>query len=148
MVIAKPYTDIDVFIRLPKAIAKPYTDIDVFIRLPKECFHEKDYLNHRYHGKRFKELVELPRFSIRLIPVATLLFDIGKLKLTRNNLHTLKQELALTQYELIWYCSSMVATSAVYVACCTLNKSPFWDETLKHHTGFSESQLLKFSESL
>ncbi|KAF9595010.1 hypothetical protein IFM89_036028 [Coptis chinensis] len=46
-------------------------------------------------------------------------------------------ELALTQYELIWYCSSLVDASAVYVARCTLNKTPFWDETLKHHTGFS-----------
>ncbi|KAF9612335.1 hypothetical protein IFM89_038938 [Coptis chinensis] len=114
---------------LTQTIAKPCTSIDVFICLPKECFHEKDYLNHRYHGKRclylcvikkylskcsgvkkiewetfqnegrkpilvvypVKELVELPGFSIRLIPVATSLFDIGKLKLTRNNLHTLKQ---------------------------------------------------------
>ncbi|KAF9592131.1 hypothetical protein IFM89_012560 [Coptis chinensis] len=57
-------------------------------------------------------------------------------------------ELALTQYELIRYCSSMVAASAVYVARCTLNKSPFWDETLKHHTGFSESQLLDCAKML
>ncbi|MCL7023428.1 hypothetical protein MKW94_008534 [Papaver nudicaule] len=35
-----------------QALTKPSTSIDLFIRLPKECFHEKDYLNHRYHAKR------------------------------------------------------------------------------------------------
>ncbi|KAI9164874.1 hypothetical protein LWI28_003798 [Acer negundo] len=32
---------------------KPDVNVDLFVRLPKECFHEKDYLNHRYHAKRF-----------------------------------------------------------------------------------------------
>ncbi|KAK3224122.1 hypothetical protein Dsin_011147 [Dipteronia sinensis] len=32
---------------------KPDMNVDLFVRLPKECFHEKDYLNHRYHAKRF-----------------------------------------------------------------------------------------------
>ncbi|XP_026393536.1 nucleolar protein 6-like isoform X1 [Papaver somniferum] len=35
-----------------QALTKPSTSIDLFISLPKECFHEKDYLNHRYHAKR------------------------------------------------------------------------------------------------
>ncbi|MBA0560777.1 hypothetical protein Golob_017655, partial [Gossypium lobatum] len=33
-------------------IAKPDVNIDLLLRLPKECFHEKDYLNYRYHAKR------------------------------------------------------------------------------------------------
>ncbi|KAJ7944284.1 Nucleolar protein 6 [Quillaja saponaria] len=33
-------------------IAKPDVNVDLFVRLPKECFHEKDYLNYRYHAKR------------------------------------------------------------------------------------------------
>ncbi|KAL9273669.1 Pyridine nucleotide-disulfide oxidoreductase domain-containing protein [Drosera capensis] len=33
-------------------IVKPDVRIDLFVRLPKECFHEKDYLNYRYHAKR------------------------------------------------------------------------------------------------
>ncbi|GMN52484.1 hypothetical protein TIFTF001_021617 [Ficus carica] len=33
-------------------IAKPDINVDLLVRLPKECFHEKDYLNHRYHAKR------------------------------------------------------------------------------------------------
>ncbi|KAL5704638.1 hypothetical protein ACHQM5_023031 [Ranunculus cassubicifolius] len=114
-----------------QSIAKPYTGVDVFVRLPKECFHEKDYLNHRYHGKRclylcvinkylskskgvksvewttfqnegrkpvlvvylVQELAELPGFFIRIIPTATSsLFNVSKLKLTRNNLHNVNQE--------------------------------------------------------
>ncbi|KAK9284676.1 hypothetical protein L1049_023852 [Liquidambar formosana] len=35
-----------------QCIVKPDVNVDLFIRLPKECFHEKDYLNHRYHAKR------------------------------------------------------------------------------------------------
>ncbi|KAL5557295.1 hypothetical protein UlMin_039531 [Ulmus minor] len=35
-----------------QCIAKPEINVDVFVRLPKECFHEKDYLNYRYHAKR------------------------------------------------------------------------------------------------
>lgn len=35
-----------------QCVAKPDINVDLLIRLPKECFHEKDYLNHRYHAKR------------------------------------------------------------------------------------------------
>lgn len=35
-----------------QCIVKPDINVDLFIRLPKECFHEKDYLNYRYHAKR------------------------------------------------------------------------------------------------
>ncbi|KAG8649030.1 G2/mitotic-specific cyclin S13-7 [Manihot esculenta] len=50
-------------------------------------------------------------------------------------------ELGIMHYDTIMFCPSMVAASAVYAARCTLNKSPVWTETLKLHTGFSESQL-------
>ncbi|PHT37004.1 G2/mitotic-specific cyclin-1 [Capsicum baccatum] len=51
-------------------------------------------------------------------------------------------ELGLMNYATNSYCSSMIAASAVYVARHTLQCNPFWNETLKLHTGFSESQLL------
>ena len=51
-------------------------------------------------------------------------------------------ELGLMQYSLVRHRPSMVAASAVYAARCTLKKSPIWTETLKHHTGFSDTQLL------
>ncbi|CAK7340290.1 unnamed protein product [Dovyalis caffra] len=50
-------------------------------------------------------------------------------------------ELGMMHYDAIMFCPSMVAASAVYVARCTLNKTPFWTDTLKKHTGFSEPQL-------
>ncbi|XP_042381779.1 G2/mitotic-specific cyclin S13-7-like [Zingiber officinale] len=57
-------------------------------------------------------------------------------------------ELALMNYSMIMFCPSLVASSAVYAAQCTLNKSPVWSERLKRHTGFSEDQLLDCTEML
>ncbi|KAM0953917.1 putative cyclin domain-containing protein [Dioscorea sansibarensis] len=57
-------------------------------------------------------------------------------------------ELALMHYPMIMYCPSIIAASAVYVARCTLNKSPLWSETLKRHTGFTETQLLDCAKVL
>lgn len=51
-------------------------------------------------------------------------------------------ELGIMNYETVMYGPSMIAASAVYVARCTLNKAPFWNETLALHTGFSEPQLM------
>lgn len=51
-------------------------------------------------------------------------------------------ELGLMQYNLIQYCPSMVAASAVYAARRTLKKSPLWTDTLERHTFYSEPQLL------
>ena len=51
-------------------------------------------------------------------------------------------ELGMMHYATIMYCPSMIAASAVYGARSTLNKSPAWNDTLKLHTGFSESQLM------
>ncbi|GFQ06850.1 nucleolar protein 6 [Phtheirospermum japonicum] len=36
-----------------QCVARPDVNVDLLLRLPKECFHEKDYLNYRYHAKRF-----------------------------------------------------------------------------------------------
>ncbi|KAL3630291.1 hypothetical protein CASFOL_023275 [Castilleja foliolosa] len=36
-----------------QCVARPDVNVDLFMSLPKECFHEKDYLNYRYHAKRF-----------------------------------------------------------------------------------------------
>ncbi|XP_057529291.1 uncharacterized protein LOC130807910 isoform X1 [Amaranthus tricolor] len=43
-------------------IVKPDIIVDLLMRLPKDCFHEKDYLNHRYHAKRFLYLCILKKF--------------------------------------------------------------------------------------
>ncbi|TQD89842.1 hypothetical protein C1H46_024608 [Malus baccata] len=51
-------------------------------------------------------------------------------------------ELGILHYPtIILYSPSMISAAAVYAARYTLNKNPFWTETLKHHTGYSEDQL-------
>lgn len=51
-------------------------------------------------------------------------------------------ELGIMHYTtIISHSPSMIAASAVYAARCTLDKTPFWTETLEHHTGYSEDQL-------
>uniref|UniRef100_A0ACD5WGV2 Uncharacterized protein n=2 Tax=Avena sativa TaxID=4498 RepID=A0ACD5WGV2_AVESA len=57
-------------------------------------------------------------------------------------------ELALMQYALVLSKPSMVAAAAVYAARLTLKKTPLWTDTLKHHTGFTESQLLDCAKML
>lgn len=51
-------------------------------------------------------------------------------------------ELGLMQYHVVVkYGPSKIAASAVYAARCTMDKSPLWTETLKHHTGYTEDML-------
>ncbi|XP_075635773.1 G2/mitotic-specific cyclin S13-7-like isoform X1 [Castanea sativa] len=58
-------------------------------------------------------------------------------------------EIGLMNYPtIILYCPSMIAAAAVYAARCTLAKSPYWSETLKHHTGYSEEQLMNCAKQL
>ncbi|KAL0418416.1 UNVERIFIED_CONTAM: G2/mitotic-specific cyclin S13-6 [Sesamum radiatum] len=58
-------------------------------------------------------------------------------------------ELALMNYStIINYSPSKLSASAVYVARCTLNRSPLWTETLKHYTGYSEDQLIECAKML
>ncbi|KAG8367803.1 hypothetical protein BUALT_Bualt16G0110700 [Buddleja alternifolia] len=57
-------------------------------------------------------------------------------------------ELGMMNYATLMYCPSMIAASAVYAARCTLNKAPHWNETLKMHTGFYESQLIDCAKLL
>ncbi|PON74894.1 Nrap protein [Parasponia andersonii] len=45
-----------------QCIAKPDINVDLYVRLPKGCFHEKDYLNHRYHAKRCLYLCIVKKF--------------------------------------------------------------------------------------
>ncbi|KAK4262169.1 hypothetical protein QN277_027756 [Acacia crassicarpa] len=45
-----------------QTLAKPEVNVDLIVRLPKESFHEKDYLNYRYHGKRCLYLCLLKKY--------------------------------------------------------------------------------------
>ncbi|KAM5575746.1 G2/mitotic-specific cyclin S13-7-like [Rosa sericea] len=58
-------------------------------------------------------------------------------------------ELGVMHYQtIISYSPSMIAAAAVYAARCTLNKTPFWTATLKHHTGYSEEELRECAKVL
>ncbi|PRQ21446.1 putative cyclin [Rosa chinensis] len=58
-------------------------------------------------------------------------------------------ELGVMHYQtIISYSPSMIAAAAVYAARCTLNKTPFWTATLKHHTGYLEEQLRECAKVL
>ncbi|MCL7035297.1 hypothetical protein MKW94_000264 [Papaver nudicaule] len=57
-------------------------------------------------------------------------------------------ELGLMQYEMMKFCPSMLAASAVYAAKLYLKKTPLWNETLEFHTGYSESQLTGCAQKL
>ncbi|MQM22165.1 hypothetical protein Taro_055213, partial [Colocasia esculenta] len=58
-------------------------------------------------------------------------------------------ELGLMQYSMmIPYCTSKLAAASVYAARCTLKKTPFWTQTLKRHTGFSEPELKECTKLL
>ncbi|XP_020151456.1 cyclin-B1-1-like [Aegilops tauschii subsp. strangulata] len=56
--------------------------------------------------------------------------------------------LALLQYGLVQSKPSMVAAAAVYAARLSLKKTPLWTDTLKHHTGFTEAQLMDATKIL
>lgn len=52
-------------------------------------------------------------------------------------------EIGLTNYSTITQFSpSVIAAAAVYAAHCTLRRSPPWTETLRHHSGYSEEEIM------
>ncbi|CAM6124508.1 unnamed protein product [Calypogeia fissa] len=44
-----------------QTVTKPLQNVDLAVRMPKACFHEKDFLNHRYYAKRILYLAHLER---------------------------------------------------------------------------------------
>ncbi|KAE9599744.1 hypothetical protein Lal_00045794 [Lupinus albus] len=65
-----------------------------------------------------------------------------------ENMSHFLSELGMMHYSILIYCPSMIAASAVFAARCTLNKTPFWNETLKLHTGYSQEQLMDCAKLL
>ncbi|KAE8809131.1 pentatricopeptide repeat-containing protein [Hordeum vulgare] len=51
-------------------------------------------------------------------------------------------ELALLQYGMVQSKPSTVVAVAVYAARLTLKMTPLWTDTLRHHNGFTEAQLM------
>ncbi|KAG6557753.1 hypothetical protein Mapa_000520 [Marchantia paleacea] len=44
-----------------QTVTKPLQNVDLAVRIPKACFHEKDFLNYRYHAKRLLYLAAIER---------------------------------------------------------------------------------------
>ncbi|BBN14117.1 U3 small nucleolar RNA-associated protein 22 [Marchantia polymorpha subsp. ruderalis] len=44
-----------------QSVTKPVQNVDLAVLIPKTCFHEKDYLNYRYHAKRLLYLAAIER---------------------------------------------------------------------------------------
>ncbi|KAJ1283369.1 hypothetical protein BS78_03G123200 [Paspalum vaginatum] len=65
-----------------------------------------------------------------------------------ENMTFFYSELALVQYTMLVYPPSMTAAAAVYAARCTIQMNPLWTDTLEHHTGLTESQLLDCARRL
>ncbi|MCD7472864.1 Cyclin-B1-1 [Datura stramonium] len=84
-------------------------------------------------------------FLVRYIKAATLPSDDQEME----NIAFFFAELGLMNYKTtIACCPSMLAASSVYAARSTLNKSPLWTQTLQHHTGYSEDQLMECAKQL
>ncbi|XP_010432056.1 PREDICTED: cyclin-B1-1-like [Camelina sativa] len=65
-----------------------------------------------------------------------------------NMVHYLA-ELSVMHYDTtIMFSPSMVAASAIYAARSALHQIPIWTNTLKHHTGYSETQLMDCAKLL
>jgi cyclin B len=65
-----------------------------------------------------------------------------------NMVHYLA-ELGVMHYDtMIMFSPSMVAASAIYAARSSLRQVPIWTSTLKHHTGYSETQLMDCAKLL
>ncbi|KAI3942089.1 hypothetical protein MKW92_033118 [Papaver armeniacum] len=93
---------------------------------------------------KFKWTLPFPtayHFLVRFLKAAEANEEMG-------NMVFFLAELGLLQYEMLKYCPSMLAASAVYAARSTLMISPLWNETLNLHTGYSESQLKNCAKKL
>lgn len=84
-------------------------------------------------------------FLVRFLKAASPGIKIDK---EMENMVFFFAELSLMQYGLVTHLPSMVAASAVYAARLTLKKSPLWTDTLEHHTGFRESELMECTKML
>ncbi|CAL4960870.1 unnamed protein product [Urochloa decumbens] len=84
-------------------------------------------------------------FLVRFIKAASSGIKIDK---EMENMVFFFAELSLMQYGLVTHLPSMVAASAVYAARLTLKRAPLWTDTLKHHTGFTESEIMECTKML
>ncbi|KAL3580195.1 hypothetical protein D5086_018030 [Populus alba] len=101
---------------------------------------------------RFLALKLVPRRELQLVGISSMLIACKYEEIwapETENLVFFLSELGLMQYPVVVkYGPSKIAASAVYAARCTLDKIPFWTETLKHHTGYTEDMLMDCAKLL
>ncbi|KAL2482993.1 Cyclin-B1-2 [Forsythia ovata] len=114
------------------------------------CISDRAYSNKQVLGMEKRILGEL-EWTLTVPTLYVFLVRFIKASLTDSDVENtvyFLAELGMMNYATLIYCPSMIAASAVYAARCTLNKAPFWNETLKLHTGFSELQLMDCAKLL
>ncbi|KAL3637110.1 G2/mitotic-specific cyclin-1 [Castilleja foliolosa] len=98
-----------------------------------------------------KQILGQLEWSLTVPTPYVFLLRFIKASLTDSNVENMVfflAELGIMNYATFKYCPSMIAASSVYAARCTLNMAPFWNETLKLHTGFSESEIVDCAKLL
>ncbi|WVZ71544.1 hypothetical protein U9M48_020119 [Paspalum notatum var. saurae] len=100
-----------------------------------------------------KEKVILDKLHWNLTVPTMYMFIVRYLKAAMGdkeleNMTFFYSELALVQYTMLVYPPSMTAAAAVYAARCTIQMDPLWTDTLEHHTGLTEPQLLDCARRL
>ncbi|XP_022853898.1 G2/mitotic-specific cyclin S13-7-like isoform X2 [Olea europaea var. sylvestris] len=114
------------------------------------CISDRAYSNEQVLAMEKRILGEL-EWNLTVPTLYVFLVRFIKASLTDSDVENavyFLAELGMMNYVTLMYCPSMIAASAVYAARCTLNKAPFWNETLKLHTGFSELQLTNCAKLL
>ncbi|KAL6555314.1 G2/mitotic-specific cyclin-2 [Orobanche gracilis] len=114
------------------------------------CISDRAYSNDQILVME-KQILGQLEWSLTVPTPYVFLVRFIKASLTDSNVENMVYflaELGMMNYGTLVYCPSMIAASAVYAARCTLNKAPFWNETLKLHTGFFEQQLINCAKLL
>tara|TARA_R110002050_G_scaffold247175_2_gene384987 strand:+ start:1336 stop:2451 length:1116 start_codon:yes stop_codon:yes gene_type:complete len=68
-----------------------------------------------------------------------------------SRIHTLCKyfvELTMSEYSMVSFLPSLIAASSVYIARKMIVKTPFWNATLAHYTGYSEDDLRACAKSI
>ncbi|XP_057440120.1 G2/mitotic-specific cyclin S13-7-like [Lotus japonicus] len=117
-------------------------DVNFFVELSDEtCSHEQILSMEKIILKKLEWNLSVPTpfvFLVRFIKASSIRDPDEAVE---NMAHFLC-ELGMMHYATLQYCPSMIASSAVFAARCTLNKSPSWNHTLEMHTGYSQQQLM------
>ncbi|CAL5335367.1 unnamed protein product [Camellia sinensis] len=90
------------------------------------------------------EKAMLKKLKFRLNAPTPYMFMLRFLKASQSDTKTTEQ--CLVEYEALKFKSSLLCASAIYVARCTLQKTPGWTPLLANHARYEESQIRDCAE--